>query len=301
MTLDIHTFNSGQDGKNILITAAIHGNEPCGTIGCEFWLDYFGLHKDVIQKGSVTIVPRCNPQAVKEYKRDIHVNLNRIIDHHDVSVIYEETYEYALADQIAGLVDEADIILDLHSASTPTRPFLFRDSDLDPNKEMAKIVCRTQNLQSILTGWHNHFATSAFGSVQAYGLRHNKGAVTLECGQHEEPQAAIVARDAIAHVLHAYGALDQEVLKDAGIATSTDDPVEYQLAGYAVEKALGKYTKHWAGFDFVSAGTVMAVYDTGEEIKVENDSYIVMPSKNTYVPDAAQDNWFYWVERLSGE
>jgi uncharacterized protein len=79
-------------------------------------------------------VPIANPSAFNLKKRYVDVNLNRVFKHHENPKNYEEI----LANELVKLVDENDILLDLHSTHSDDEPFVFLDYKDEKNTFLAK-------------------------------------------------------------------------------------------------------------------------------------------------------------------
>ena len=78
-----YEFDSGQDGLDLLILAAVHGNETSGTNACYKLIEELNRGMIKLMKGKLTLVPICNPDAYQKDVRSIDENLNRVMVMHD--------------------------------------------------------------------------------------------------------------------------------------------------------------------------------------------------------------------------
>ena len=75
--LRTHTYYGLAPGPRLLVTAAVHGNEVCGTHAITQLLEEFDTGKLSIERGTVTFVPITNPLAFQRKQRLGDRNLNR--------------------------------------------------------------------------------------------------------------------------------------------------------------------------------------------------------------------------------
>lgn len=75
----------------------------------------------VLQHGSVTLIPICNPRAYAQSVRCTESNLARIFAGDG------ESYEEQLAAQIKPYIEAADMVVDIHSLSAAGAPFVLQD------------------------------------------------------------------------------------------------------------------------------------------------------------------------------
>ena len=75
--IDIYQIDSGQAGPKLMISGAVHGNEKAGPTALNKLIDLIESGVVTIDKGSLTIVPVCNPKAFEQDVRFVEYNLNR--------------------------------------------------------------------------------------------------------------------------------------------------------------------------------------------------------------------------------
>jgi predicted deacylase len=277
--LDTLTFQGKAAGPKLLVLGAIHGNETCGThaIGRAIVELRSGIFS--LDKGSVTFVPVCNPEAYRQNKRYAETNLNRVIKKWDKP----EVYEHKLANEVVAQIDACDILLDLHSYGSGTRPFLFIEHGSPEERALAEAM----RLPYWVTGWNALYAGREGlwqGDTCTYAFAQGKLALLVECGLHGDPAAAEVAyrclRAALAHVGLAAGLPAQVVTP----------PQVNRLHSLVVKAREGKLLKEWRHLDPVAKGTPVLRYDDGETVAAPVDGVVVMPSPTARVGE----EWVYF-------
>lgn len=116
---DIYEF--GQGSPRIMFTAGIHGDEVTGIYVAERLIEYFAENKPI--KGSVKIMPRCNPIATRQLKRKAfydEIDMNRIFPG---SSLGSPTYK--AAHNIWKESEGMDIIIDLHCCGQYNLPYIL--------------------------------------------------------------------------------------------------------------------------------------------------------------------------------
>ena len=112
-------------------------------------------------------------------------------------------------------------------------------------------------------------------------------AITLECGQHSDPQAADVAYRAIRHTLAHLGLVDE--------------PPPAPCAGFELLRLAEVTDRHhagdqlaraWASYDRVREGELVGTRHDGTAVQAPADGFIVFPN-----PNALPGNeWFYFAQ-----
>lgn len=276
--IDLYKFSGNKKGPSLLILGAIHGNEIAGTIACNKVMEEIKNKRINIDKGTLTLVPICNPEAQKKNTRFIDENLNRVIHHWDTP----KSYEQKLGKKIAELISQNQIILDLHSTHTQgDLPFAFCDYPNDNNQKLIKGL----DVKYVLEGWPTIYSQNT--AINDYSTEHyahlcgNSG-TTLECGYHNASEAGEIAYNAIINTLVAFGLIEsREILAF---------PKEHiTMDKYILKEQEGKLSKAYKHLDHITKGELIAIYDDQTPIIAEQDGYILIPN-----PEAKIDTeWFY--------
>jgi hypothetical protein len=114
--------------------------------------------------------------------------------------------------------------------------------------------------------------------------------ITLECGQHDDPQAPDVAYTAIRQTLALLGLAELPLAPPAA-------PFECLALSEVVDRhAEGdRLVKAWTSFDPLAAGELIAVRADGSEVHAAQAGYIVFPD----VSALPGHEWFYLAQASS--
>jgi len=304
-----HRFAGLQPGPRLIVTGAVHGNETCGTQGILRVLGEIERGELEIVRGRVTFVPVCNPLAYQHQRRMGQRNLNRRLQ----PTATPQDFEDRIANVLCPLLAEHQVLLDLHSFRGPGRPFVLRGpadnrDALEPfaHAEAEARLSAHVGPNRIVEGWMTAYANGVArrraralnpGSVHedpSYGvgtteyMRSQGGyGITLECGQHEDPQASEVAYRAIRQTLALLGLVEQPLAPPAA-------PFECLALGEVVDRhdALDEFVEAWTSFDALQAGELIARRADGSEVRAEQAGHIVFPD----VSALPGHEWFYLAQ-----
>jgi len=299
-------------GPRLIVTGAVHGNEVCGTIGIRRVIAEIESGALVIARGSVTFVPVCNPLAYQLGRRAGDRNLNRAL----APAPSPREYEDHIANWLCPLLAAHDGLLDLHSFQASGRAFVMvgpRDNtgEVEPFSQAAteESLVRVLGVGRAVDGWLGTYArgvarrqaTAAAEGVASgtldlhprYGvgtteyMRSQGGwALTLECGQHADPQSPEVAYRAIRNTL-AHCQLTDEAPPPpvpAIEALSIRDVVDKQHAD-------DRFTRDWQSFDAVRAGDLIGTRADGSAVHAPDDGWLLFPNARA----EARQEWFYFA------
>ena len=308
-SLRSHTFHGLAPGPRLIVLGAVHGNETCGTRAIERVLAELDAGSLRIARGCVTFVPVTNPLAYARADRAGERNLNRRLRPNAAPRDFEDR----IANVLCPLLAAHDALLDLHSFHTPGEPFAMvgpRDNagPLEAFTRAAEEEALALRLgpRRLVEGWLDAYAAGVASRLQrvqangatldadpAYGvgtteyMRSVGGiAITLECGQHADPQAPQIAYAAIRNTLAHLGLVDaQSPPPRADIQLlRLHDVTDRDAEGDGFERA-------WASFDPVAAGDAIARRADGSVLRAPSDGFIVFPN-----PAAAPGSeWFYFA------
>lgn len=313
--LQAHQFAALTPGPRLIVTGAVHGNETCGTQAIRRLLGELNEGALVVERGRLTLVPVCNPLAYANSRRFGERNLNRRLLPAEAPREYEDLVANVLCPWLAA----HDALLDLHSFRSPGRPFVLRgpannSGTLEPFAREAEESALAAHLgvNRVVEGWMSAYAGgierrrarlaaggdgAAAAAIEdpSYGIgtteymRSRGGyAVTLECGQHEDPQAPEVAYRAIRNTLALLGLIDAP--KPPRVAA-----IEALQLAAVVDRLheADAFVKTWTSFDALTEGELIASRHDGSEVRAPRAGYIVFPD-----PSAKPGHeWFYLAQR----
>ncbi len=282
------TYAAEQPGTKLLIIAAIHGNEKCGTVGCRRVMEDIDSGRLPIIKGQVTFVPIGNPRAYDLDQRYAERNLNRYL----VPMANPDCYEARLGNILCPMLEACDVHLAIHSYTVGGEPFIF----VAPNDPKEHAFAKALGARTLLTGWEEAYAATgrktkiagdeeATGSIE-YARRHGAIAVNIECGQHKDPEAPHVAERAIRNALAYLGITAAEVAPKTDAAPTR--MVEVKEVHYRDD--IGEFPKPWKHLEKVAKGAVIATRANGEPIAAPDEGFIIMPKVDTPIGE----EWFYF-------
>ena len=297
-------FSGLAPGAHLIVLGAVHGNEACGTIAIRRVIREIESGHLGIAAGSVTFVPVTNPLAYARHQRLGDRNLNRNLVPTEEPVEFEDR----IANWLCPLLAQHDALLDLHSFHTAGEPFVMLGPEdnggtLEPFGRAAEETALALRLgvHRFVDGWLDTYAAGVARRLAAgasareadvhYGVgtteyMRNQGgiALTLECGQHEDPAAPDVAYRAIHNTLAHLGL-------SAEPAPASVDAAEALRLYQVIDRAhdTDRFVRDWASFDRVRAGEVIGIRQDGKPVVADCDGYIVFPNPNAQ----PGQEWFY--------
>jgi predicted deacylase len=295
-----HAFASPQPGARLIVLGGVHGDETCGSVAIERVRAELESGQLALRRGELTLVPVANPLARQRGHREGERNLNRSFQPDP----QPGDYEARITNLLCPVLARHDVLLDLHSFHTAGAPFAMigpRDNEgpLEPFSRASEEGLLGLHLGTacVVEAWLDVYAArlarlgqSTNARAMAFGwgtneyMRSQGGyAVTLECGQHRDPQAPEVAYRAI---LSCLGLLDM-----AGVALPPPRPPRLlRLVDVVDRNAEGdRLLRDWASFDPVQRGQCIGVRADGQEVEAPCDGVIVFPN-----PQATPGSeWFY--------
>jgi predicted deacylase len=306
-------FAATEPGTRLLCTAAVHGNEVCGTHATRRVAEEIRSGQLKLVRGQVTFVPITNPLAYRLNRRMGDRNLNRKLQPTDAPKQFEDR----IANWLCPLIARHDVLLDLHSFQAGGQPFVMvgpRDNagPLQPFARAAEeeALAACLGVGRAVDGWLETYADGVarrrewakarpelpldlderYGIGTTEYMRAQGGAaLTLECGQHEDPQAPEVAYRAIINTLAHLGLIDGPA------------PQPRSMEGLSLYKVVDKFqpedafAKAWTSFDPVQRGELIGTRADGTELRAEEDGFIVFPNAKAQ----AGQEWFYFARRTT--
>lgn len=282
------TYQSSVPGKTLVITGAVHGDEHCGTKAINRLIEAFDKEEIVLTSGKLILVPKCNPLAFERHTRFVDRNLNRYLFPKENPVHYEDYIDPILC----GILNQADVLLDLHSYASPGGPFIF----LSTNNDEEKLFARDIGIRDFVCGWAEAYGNNKKQDSDKEGMgtteytRSQGGiAVTLECGQHLNEDAPDIGYEAALRALQHVGLTNKISQSQQDNEKNTQRLVRMHDVFYRQEGAtLAQEYRH---FDPVSEGDVIA-YDSEKNAiyTASCDGYIVLPKHKAPIGS----EWFYF-------
>ena len=302
-------YTGAAPGPRLIVTAAVHGNEVCGTRAIARLMGELDAGRVAIVAGSVTLVPITNPKADVLGRRAGDRNLNRALQ---PSAAPRE-FEDHVANWLCPLLAQHDMLLDLHSFQAQGQPFVM----LGPNDNAGAIepfaqaageeaLVRCLGVRRAVDGWRATYAAGVARRTVAAEVDGRSGtldlhprygvgtteymrsvggwALTLECGQHDDPQSPETAYRAIRNSLAHLGLCDEPPPPQVASieSLSLHEVVDKVHAGDA-------FSRPWQSFDALRAGELIGTRANGEPVRAPHDGRIVFPNALAQ----PRQEWFY--------
>lgn len=306
----VHQFHGLRPGPRLLVLGAVHGNEVAGTLGIQRMVAELDAGALRITRGCVTFVPVTNPLAHELGRRMGDRNLNRNLR----PTAVPQDFEDRIGNLLCPLLDSHDALLDLHSFQGAGEAFVMigpedNSGDLEPFAHAADEARLALHLgvRRIVDGWLSVYEAgvarrraraqrlgTALDADPSYGvgtteyMRSRGGwAMTLECGQHADPQAPEVAYQAIRQALALLG------LAPIALAPARTDHEVLRLVEVTDRLHVDdRFVKDWASFDAVRSGEPVAVRHDGHIVAAPADGRIVFPNSKA----EPGHEWFYFAQ-----
>ncbi|MEN3294720.1 MAG: hypothetical protein V7642_3973 [Burkholderiales bacterium] len=293
MAVKTVTYSALEPGKTLAVMGAVHGNERCGAQAINRLTADLDSGAVVLGRGTLQLMPVANPKAYEQGVRFVERNLNRYLHPKETRTHYEDHLDPI----VCAFLDKVDVLLDLHSYTSQGGPFVFlggADSD-----EVA--FARALGVRDFVYGWEDAYGggrgkgsdKESQGTTE-YARLNGARAVTLECGQHQNADAADIGYRAILRALQHLGMLDagcaavRSLASDQAVSTDAQRCVKMQSVFYGEQDAV--FVKPWRHFDFVAKGEPMALLAGGRVLAAPADGHIILPKANVGVGD----EWFYF-------
>ncbi len=318
--IETHSFFGLKPGPKVLVLGRVHGNECCGTLAINNVINRIQNQLVNITLGKVTFVPISNPLAAMRGTRNGDRNLNRAFYPKGPT---RNDFEDELNDILCPILEECDILLDLHSFLNGVEPFALIGNTSGDKKafvanEEKVYTSETQlvsalDVKTVIANWSETYTRGvqnrrkrdrvlnppfSLNYDEKYGdgtteYARSKGAlaITLECGQHEEVSAPLVGENAILNILRFLRMTDgrpNSVVKSRKVNyISLFDVIDKISQG-------DKFTKNWKTFMKIEKNEIISINEQGKELRAPKDCFIVFPNQNA---EPGQE-WFYLGERI---
>lgn len=293
MTIKTVTYNALEPGKTLAVLGAVHGNERCGAQAITRLIADLDSGAAVLKRGTLQLIPVTNPKAYQKGVRFVERNLNRYLYPKETRQHYEDHIDPILC----AFLDKADVLLDLHSYTSQGGAFMFLGAG---NPDEIKYA-RSLGVRDFVYGWEeayggkggNKDSKESQGTTE-YARLKGALAVTLECGQHLNADAADIGYRAILRSLLHFDMLDPACPAAASLKNEAVLPpgeqrcVKMKSVFYREQDA--NLAKPWRHFDFVAKGEPMALLSGGRVLAAPEDGHIILPKLDVGVGD----EWFYF-------
>lgn len=250
------------------VIGALHGNEVGGLHVLEQLKREAETFAGRMRKGTLVLI-HGNPQATAEGRRYTAggTDINRLFSYQYVDHLAREawTYEHHRALELRPLMTRLDGMIDLHSATQPTVPFAICDGTPDG------IALARHTGARVTYGWDGPGMLMDHVSIGAL-VKRGRPALSVECGQHEDPATTEHAWEVLTRFMGALGVTDHRIADEPGPT--------YRLFARVVKPTLGfSLTQNYRSFDSLPPGAELGRGD-GVSIFVNELAFLLLPTPN---------------------
>lgn len=275
----VHTFESGRPGPHVLVNAITHGNEICGAIVVDRLLRT-GVRPT---RGTLTL-SFANIEAFSRFDprrpyatRFVDEDFNRVWNTATLDG-QRDSVELRRARALRPFVEAADFLLDIHSMLEPSPPVMIC-GPLDKGIRFAFDVAIPRDVVSD-EGHANGTRMRDFGGFGDPSSP--KNALLVECGQHWERSAEVVAWQTTWRFLRHTGVIDGET---ATREIALEPPPAQRLVrvteAVVARTPEFRFARAFSGMEVVPQQGDVIAYDGGEAIRAPYDNCVlVMPVPN---------------------
>ena len=282
----IHQMDSGMPGPHVMISSVVHGNELCGAIA----VDHILQNNVRPLKGKLSLAfmnvdaylsfDPDNPSASRYLDEDFNRLWTKELLEGDRSSI-----ELRRAREVLPVLDTVDLLLDIHSMQTATKPLMMA-GPLDKGCEFA----RKLGIPEVVVMDFGHKAGRRMREYEGFSdPESTKNALLIECGQNWDQRSADLAITASWRFLMMLGLVSEE---NAAVHLRTEPSSEQRIikvsGPYTIRNSDFSFKEPYVGLEEIrSEGTVIA--DDGEiEVKTPYDNCVlIMPSRRQRPGDTA--------------
>lgn len=270
-------FDSGRPGRQVLITALMHGNEFCGASVLVRLLEA-GLRP---HQGALTLA-LCNLAAFDRFdparpdaSRFVDEDMNRLWT--PPSLADHDSLEARRARLLLSFVQRADWLLDLHSMHEPSAPLLLAGA-APRHLALARRLGAPQHIV-VDRGHADGCRLRDFAQFAPDG-RGDALSLLLEAGYHFDPAAADTALDVTARFLALSEVIESRHLDPAWFGPPPTGRTVLTVTHAVAARGMDfRFTQPFTGLELIEqAGTVIA-HDGDHEIRTPyGRCVLVMPS-----------------------
>jgi len=246
----------------------IHWDEISWVKANKYFFDQIKDWNINIKKGKLILVLEANEEAVKINDRQVEYNLNRLFKD-DLDDL--DNYEYKRAIVLKNILKDSDYLLDLHSTSWPSIPFLYSEMQ---NFELAKKMW----VSHVIWGWWELDWDTISWDTENYINSHWWVWFTFEAGDHLSKDWFKNAYQMILNFLSTLDIIEHKYFKNIWW-----EKVFFKVTDYYVAKSDNfKYKVPEENFQKFKAWTLIWI-DGWNEILAKEDMIFVMPKKEEII------------------
>lgn len=274
----VTTFDSGRPGPHALITALIHGNELCGAWAL-VTLFACGVRP---HRGRLTLA-FANTEAYRRFdpanpraSRYVEEDLNRVWD---LAILAGPrcSVELERARALRPLIEDVDLLLDLHSMQLPAPPLI-----LCGLAEKGRRLAAAMGFPGLIVADAGHRNGPRMRDFGAFADPASpRTALLVECGQHWAKDSVDVALAACRAFLSAIDLVPPATLAGLGPAPQADRQRLIEVThAVTVDGGPFRFIRDFQGLEVIAkAGTVIGHDGSEPVVTPYDDCVLIMPSR----------------------
>ncbi|MGQ0675535.1 MAG: succinylglutamate desuccinylase [Rhodospirillales bacterium] len=274
----VTSFDGGVPGPHVMVAALVHGNELCGAHALAFLFE-----RSIRPRRGRLSLGFCNTDAFLRFdaanpsaSRYVDEDFNRVWDP-PVLDGSRTSAELRRARELRPFVDTVDLLLDVHSMQTATRPLMLA-GPLDKGAGLARQVAAPE----LVVVDEGHRAGRRLRDYGGFGDPASpRNALLVECGQHWLKPTVEVAIDTVLRFLIATGTVEAaEVARHRALGLPPPQRVIRVTDAVTVETSDFAFAANYVGLEVIPAAGTLIARDGAREIRTPYDECVlIMPSK----------------------
>ncbi len=267
-----YRISSGLSWPTVCIFSGVHGNEPSGIDALHMLLHDFESWKHSLLQGTLLLVIGANQEAMELWQRFVEYDMNRLF-----GIDKPTCYEWKRVVELESLINESDFLIDLHSTSKPSVPFMF--SELQHQSFVENLW-----VSHVIYGWWA-LGWVTVGDAESYANQQWCVSVTYESGDHRSPDGRQNASAFVLSVLQSTWLLWWET---KGMEWENQKDFHVYLEGF--------YTAKTGDFSYAIAAENFLPIDKDTLIWRDGWEDIFLPAWTILVMPKSEDAIHQWKE-----
>ena len=275
----VSSFESGQPGPHVMLSAVVHGNEIAGAIV----LDELLRAGTRPRRGRLTLA-FANAEAYERFD-PAHPTLSRFVDE-DLNRLWSApvlngrrtSAELGRARALRPILDTVDFLLDIHSMQYGSEPLAL----CGPTAKGRRLACELGFPAHVVSDVGHAAGKRMRDYARFADERRHHNALLIECGEHWRAASVDVAREmAIRFLLH-FELIEPTALSSFRRLPETAAPqLLIEVTGpVTVKSGSFRFTEAYRGLEVIAkAGTVIGHDGEASVATPYDDCVLVMPSR----------------------
>lgn len=275
-----YTFEATTPGPHVMISAVVHGNELCGAMVVD-WL----LRENIRPARGKLSLGFMNVAAYESYdpaspnaSRFVDEDFNRLWSD-EVLGADRDSVELRRAREVRPLLDQVDLLLDIHSMQHPAVPLMMAG----PRPKGQALAAQVGTPQKIVSD-AGHAAGRRMRDYREFiDDASPKNSLLVECGQHWAASSGTLAYDCAVRFLRATGVVDDSFAPTMGREQLPATEAWKVTDVVTIESDEFRFESPFSGGEVIAKAGTLIGFDDEAPIKTPHDDcMLVMPSRRLF-------------------